>query len=334
MKFKRGVNILEIEYIETKEGVEIKGLNLSKWRHKNSVYYGSFYAKELQEVDNKLVTYWELGDRPFLEYRDKIHSKQVGWKTQVVDLVSSFMKVAYLVSRGVIYQPFEDPENYIYNTTKHRLRVVGRYDSTITHVDENFLDWVLEMVGFIISKERPNQFGYLTHQEYYDRMDSEHQKLYEGYLKCEDFSGLVEYTLESSVLDVLKEYVPITKLPIDNRPKVKDVLESSVSEKKQVLEKEKEELGMRDLHKGSTGSVNTSINQKRVMKGNQPKKVKSKKVSGDKRFDAMRERLGVPEDRRKVEVKRKGSGVLPLMLSTGFLAGVVWLAWAFYLWIF
>ena len=332
---------MDISYFVTDDRIEIQGLDLAGWRHKNSVYLGSFYVKELSEDKGKLYATIEAGDKTFVNYRDSIHGKRVGWKTPLVDLVSSFMKVAYLVSRGVIYQPLEDPENFIYNVNKQRLQVVGRYDSTIRYIDGDFLDWVLEVIGFTISQERPNQFGYLTHKEYYDNMDEEHQELYKGYLECKDFQSLVEYTLEPSVIGVLKEYVPITRLPIDNKPTIREVLERSVEEKQKQLEEERERRStVEDLEVGNTGDMGEDVDLDRK-KSTKPKKIRqTKEYSKEDRMmqqdkiDEYRRDLGIPEDRDDDYPRKRSSGVVSTLLSLAFLAFTIWLAWEFYTWLF
>lgn len=335
---------MEPEYRVTDDTIEITGIDLTSWRHKNSVYLGSFYVKELREDKGAMLADRVAGDKLFINYRDSIHEKAIGWKTPLVELVTSFMKVAYLVSRGVIYQPFEDPDNFLYNVNKHRLQVVGRYDTTLKYVDETYLDWVMEFIGFTISSERPDQFGYLTHQEYYNNMDKDHKELYKGYLQCKDLQELITYTLEPSVIEVLEEYVPINRLPIDNKPTIREVLEKSVDEKEKLLKEEQEELAKQQAeHQKRIMLEQESKIATELPTKHKPKKVKKpvkskgysnkSKLYNQDKLDAYREQLGIPEDKHETNKKRRGSEVLPTVASIAFLIFAVGLAWKFYMWL-
>lgn len=336
---------MDLKYKITKQSTEVSGMDLTSYRHKKLIFLGSFYVKDLREDRGAMVADYVEGDVPLTRYRDTIHSMHVGWKTPLVELVASFMKVAYLVSRGVIYQPFEEPENFIYNKGKHRVQVVGRHDTTLRYLDEPFLDWVMEMVGFLISSEDSIDFGYLTHQEYYTNMDTEHKDLYQGYLEQKDFQAIVEYTLEPSVIEVLDQFTPLSHIPIDNNPLVREVLAKSIDEKEAYLkeEQEKQEAEQRkvnveqkqeeDTHQGY---MNTGKSEREIRKGLKDKKnryTNRQRLMKQDKIDKYREDLGIPEDKPLTLRKRRGENVIPTIASLLFLIFAIWLAYTFYMWL-
>lgn len=330
---------MEIEYRLTGNTLEITGMDLTQWRHKNSVYLGSFYVKEITEQQGKITVEFVSGDTTLVNYRDSIHEMHVGWKTPLVELLSSFMKVAYLISRGVVYQPFEDPENFIYNKTSHRIQMAGRYDTTLNYIDEEFLDWVMEVIGFLISKETTEEFGYLTHQEYYNNMDADHKELYKGYLQQRDFESLIEYTLEPSVIEVLDDYTPISRIPINNKPTIRAVLEKSVGDKEKMLKEEalkKESLHQQESELTDANDEDIDYDEqlkkrKQLKKSNKTKK--RKRRGRDDKINEYRKQLGIPEDKEERTYKRKGANVIPMIFSLLLLAFSIWIAWSFFTWL-
>lgn len=338
---------MDLKYKVTDETIEVSGMDLTSYRHKKLVYLGSFYVKDLREDSGAMVADYVEGDRPLTRYRDSIHDMHVGWKTPLVELVASFMKVAYLVSRGIIYQPFEEPENFIYNMNKHRVQVVGRQDNTLRYLDEPFLDWVMEMIGFLISEEDTIDFGYLTHQEYYDNMDNEHKDLYQGYLEQKDFQALVEYTLEPSVIEVLDQFTPLSRIPIDNNPLVKEVLAKSIDEKEAYLKEEQEkheaEQQKVEIEKQQNevseqqGYLDTGKSKREIrneLKSRKKSYTSKKRVMQQDKIDRYREELGIPEDKPLESRKRRGENFIPTIASLLFLAFSIWLAYTFFTWVF
>lgn len=330
---------MELDYRLTEDTLEVSGMDLTNYRHKNSVFMGSFYAKELYENNGNMVIDLEDGDKSLIEYRDSIHGMHVGWKKPLVELVASFMKVAYTVSRGVIYQPFEDPENFIYNERKHRLQIVGRLDTTLGYIDEDFLDWVLECIGFIISEEDSSEFGYLTHQEYFANMDKDRKELYRGYLEQKDFHSLVKYTLETSVIEALDQYREISRPPIDNHPLVRDVLAKSVDEKEAhleeqaQLEKEQQEETAEEETEEELVVTEKKSREKFKRKKREKRYNNTQKVLQQDKIDEYRNQLGIPEDKNEYDKTRKGVNLLPNLLSILFLIFAIWLAYTFFMWL-
>lgn len=345
---------MDIIYNKTDNHLEIRGMDLSVFKHKNSVYLGSLYAKEIREESGSMVVAYHEEDRYLLEYRDSIHAMKVGWKTPLVDLVSSFLKVAYLVSRGVMYKPFEDPDNFIYNVNGQRLQMAGRYDKTLDYLDDEYLDWVLEVIGFIISKERPTKFGYISHYDYMDNMDAEHRELYLGYLKRKDFEDLILYALEPSVVQALDDYLPIGREPINTNPTIRGIIERELEEREELLREQEEREERKRLELEKRQALKKQAQQKPnrfgLLKGNSVNdKPKAKKQASNKananryrnkelllqhdKIDEYRNQLGIPMDKKEGVRERKGSQLLPTLLSIICLALAIYVAYMFYTWL-
>lgn len=339
-----------IEYVEVENGYLLKGEALRDVKHREVLYTGGFYEKQLE--DTKLGVYAEMfeGDLSLTNYRDKVHSKEKGSKNDLVGLISSFMTVVYLVKRGVLYEPFRSPKNFVHSDTSLRLQVMGRKGTELSVVDDDFLEWVIKMIAFIISEEPVETFEELEVIDYARGLDKDKGKMLSGYLGNKDLDSLFEYTIEESLRDVLDDYVTIGRVPKDDRPSIDELMvrigieererveREAVENKKREVLRRKQELAVKAEKEGTIKSKLKGIfGKKEKVKVNRVKEdyTVEQKVLRKDDLDGYRKEMGVREEKKHKNYAARIviMETLSDLLSVGFLAGAVYVAYMFYLWL-
>lgn len=344
-----GVQILKVE-----GGYLLKGDILKNIKHREVLFTGGFYEKELEETKAGVYAEMEKDDLILVDYRDKIHNKEEGSKKELVELITSFMTIIYLVKRGVIYEPFRSPMNFVHNEKTLRLQVMGRKGSELAKVDEDFLEWVLKMIAFMISEKPVDTFEEYELIDYARDLDQDKRKLLAGYLKNNDLEGLFEYTIEESLRDILDDYLPIKRVPKDNKPSIVEIKEkmeekereriARIEEEQRRIERQKEELARlkraeelrkeKESLKAKVKGLFTRSKEKERIRKEREFSERQRLLREDD-VDRYREDLGLSEGKRpkNYAVRTVIMETILDLVSIGFLVGAIYLAYVFVTWL-
>lgn len=343
-----------VQFLKVEGGYLLRGDILKDIKHREVLFTGGFYEKELEET--KAGVYAEMGEEDLIlvDYRDKIHSIEEGSKKELVELISSFMTIVYLVKRGVIYEPFRSPMNFVHNKETLRLQVMGRKGTELPEVDEAFLEWVLKMIAFIISEKSVDTFEEYEIMDYARDLEHDKKKLLEGYLKNNDLEELFEYTIEESLRGILDDYLEINRVPKDMKPSIVGIKErmkekeqlrvAEIEEEQRKIEKQREErLKLVRAEELRKEQQKLSNRVKRLFHKNKGKGRVRKEGEFSERqrllreddVDRYREDLGLSKGKKPKNYAAR-TIIMETMLdlvSVGFLAGALYVAYMFVTWL-
>ena len=115
-----------------------------------------------------------------------------------------------------------------------------------------FYKSVAELIGQTYIEKPVETFEEYELIDYARDLDQDKRKLLAGYLKNNDLEGLFEYTIEESLRDILDDYLPIKRVPKDNKPSIVEIKEkmeekereriARIEEEQRRIERQKEEL--------------------------------------------------------------------------------------------
>lgn len=330
------------------------------FKQENQLTKGGFYEKELEIREDGVYVELKEGDLNLVNYRDEIHSKEVGWKSPLVELISSFMIVVYLIKKGVIYEPYRTPLNFIHNKNTMRVQVIGRKERELEEVDSDFLEWVMNMIAFIISEEKVEVFEEFDLLDYARELSDEKMKMLSGYLDNRNLEELFEYTIEESVRSVLDDYLTIGKTPLNNKPSIQALLvrmereererkkeeelikkkEEELKKKKEIEDKKKKGRISQQEEKSKKGLFGGIFSKREDEESRQNKENKKEysakqKLLREDDLDKYRKDLGIKEDKGEIKVKNKFHVVdlIYNLIGIGVFTGALYIAYQFYIWL-
>lgn len=181
-------------------------------KHKLEVFQKHWYQLELKEngLGNIYANLIDRQDLMLVSVRDSLNElDEATWITRINNLLAGFISNIYLVTKGVIFEPYMHPNNFIYSPAVSRILTFYRKDSHLKVISQEFYEEVYKMIAFLLSKAPVEQYHEMSIVDIEDYMELHQYMLFMKLLDEASIDNLVKYFLSDTDIDRLGSYLTI-----------------------------------------------------------------------------------------------------------------------------
>lgn len=181
-------------------------------RHKLDVFQKHWYQLELKEngLGNIYANVIDRQDLMLADVRDTLNTlDEATWATRINNLLAGYISNIYLVTKGVIFEPYLHPNNFIYSPAVSRILTFYRKDSHLKVISQGFYEDVYKMIAFLLSKAPVAEYNNMDIVDIEDYMELHQYLLFMKLLEEASIDNLVKYFLSDTDRDRLDSYLTI-----------------------------------------------------------------------------------------------------------------------------
>lgn len=181
-------------------------------KHKLDVFQKHWYQLELKEngLGNIYANVIDRQDLMLVDVRDSLNNlDEATWTTRINNLLAGYISNIYLVTKGIIFEPYIHPNNFIYSPAVSRILTFYRKDSHLKVISQDFYDSVYKMMAFLLSKAPVSDYNNMEIVDIEDYMELHQYLLFTKLLEEASISNLVKYFLSDTDIDRLDSYLTI-----------------------------------------------------------------------------------------------------------------------------
>lgn len=181
-------------------------------KHKLDVFQKHWYQMELKEngLGNIYANLIDRQDLMLVDVRDNLNELEESiWITRINNLLGGLISNIYLVTKGVIFEPYIHPNNFVYSPAVSRILTFYRKDNSLKVVSQSFYEEIYKLIAFLLSKAPVDEYDTMSIVEIEDYMELHQYMLFVKLLDEGSIDKLAKYFLSDTDIDRLDSYLTI-----------------------------------------------------------------------------------------------------------------------------